>query len=118
MDAVMRANEIHLTRAKLLLDSAQTILALVVLRAVITSPGDGKGMHEIIYSIQVLTDADSTQYLLIERLHDCEGNCLAAAAPDHTDDIPQRAWVFSTYNEAAYIMGVEWLLASHGGASA
>ena len=114
MDADMRANEIHLKRAKLLLASAKTILALVVLRAVIASTADPKAIHEIIYSIQSLTDADSTQYLLTERLHDCEGDCLAAAAPEHTDDIPQRAWAFNTYNEAAYIMGVEWLLTSRG----
>jgi hypothetical protein len=110
----MRANEIHLKRAKSLLGSATAILALVVLRAVITSADDLKGMHEIIYSIQSLTDADGTQFLLIERLHDCEGDCLAAVVPEHTDDIPQRAWTFRTYNEAAYIMGVEWLVASRG----
>src|SRR5688572_1420721 len=108
----MRANEIHLDRAKLLLGSSKTILALVVLRAVISGTDDLKGIHEIIYSIQSLTDATSTQYLLVERLHDCIGDCLADPAPEHTDDIPQRAWAFNSYNEASYIMGLEWLLAS------
>lgn len=113
-DADMRANEIHLVRAKLLLSDSKKVLALVVLRGVISSTDDRAGKHEIIYSIQSLAGAGSTQYLLLERLHECNGDSLADPVPEQTDDIPQRAWVFNTYNEAAYIMGIEWMLASRG----
>jgi hypothetical protein len=108
----MRANEIHLERARLLVKTSKATLALVLLRAVIAATGDLKGRHEIIYSIHSLTDLSGTQFLLMERLHDCVGDCLANPTPEISEDIPQRAWAFDTYNQAAYIMGVEWLLSS------
>jgi hypothetical protein len=55
-----------------------------------------------------------TRFLLTERLYDCVGDCLADPEPKPTNETPTRAWLFSSYNAASYIMGLEWLLASRG----